>query len=132
MGWCADAALIHVLRLLAIGTVVKYRQGELPLHFIVLGSMPDFLFAVSAVGVSVMTYSGSLPSEVLAVWHSVGLLVFLGAGVSMFFSVPSRLRIYDSRPDASIVFRFPMVLAPNFTVPLFMLAHLFALAKLLG
>ncbi len=50
----------------------------------------------------------------------------------MFFSVPSPLRIYHSKPDASIVFQFPMLLAPNFTVPLFMLAHLIALVKLLA
>ncbi len=53
-----------------------------------------------------------------------------GAGISMFFSVLSPLHIFHSKPDASIVFQFPMVLAPNFTVPLFMLAHAFALVKL--
>jgi hypothetical protein len=56
----------------------------------------------------------------------------MGAGVSMFFSVPSPLRMYRRQPDTSIVFTFPMVLAPNFTVPLFMLAHAFALVKLIG
>ncbi len=44
----------------------------------------------------------------------------------------SPLRIYHDKPDASIVFQFPVVLAPNLTVPLFMIAHLFALVKLLG
>ena len=44
---------------------------------------------------------------------------------------PSPLRIYHDKPDASIVFEFPMVLAPNYTVPLFMIAHLFALVKML-
>ncbi len=59
-----------------------------------------------------------------------GFLVFFGAGISMFFSVPSPFRIHHGVPDASIAFRFPMFLAPNFTVPLFMLAHAFALVKL--
>ncbi len=33
---------IHILRLLAIGTVIKFIHGELPLHFLILGSIPDF------------------------------------------------------------------------------------------
>jgi hypothetical protein len=121
---------IHVLRLLAIGTVIKYIQGQLPLHFVIFGSLPDFLFAVSAVVVTILAANGLLGRDFLIVWHLVGFSLFFGAGISMFFSVPSPLRIYHGEPDASIVFRFPMVLAPNFTVPLFMLAHAFALVKL--
>ena len=120
----------HVLRLLAIGTVIKYVQGELPRHFVILGSAPDFLFAVSAVVVSILAASAPLGQDVLIVWHMVGIVVFFGAGFSMFFSVPSPFRIYHDKPDTSIVFQFPMVLAPNFTVPLFILAHAVALAKL--
>ena len=121
---------IHVLRLLAIGTVIKYIQGQLPLHFVVFGSLPDFLFAVSAVVVTILAANGPLGRDFLIVWNIVGFSLFCGAGISMFFSVPSPFRIYHDEPDASIVFRFPMVLAPNFTVPLFMLAHAFALVKL--
>ena len=127
----SDIQLIsfHVLRLLAIGTIIKYRQGKLPLHFVIFGSIPDFLFAVSAV-VTIIAANGPVAREFLIVWHLVGLSVFLGAGISMWFSVPSLFRIFHGKPDASIVFQFPMVLAPNFTVPLFMLAHSFALVKL--
>ena len=125
-----ELASIHILRLLAIGTIIKYLQRELPLHFVILGALPDFLFAVSAVVVFFLTANGSLTTEFLIVWHLIGFSLFLGAGISMFFSVPSPFRIYKSKPDSSIVFMFPMLLAPNFTVPLFMLAHLFALVKL--
>jgi len=121
----------HVLRLLAIGAVIKYMQGQLPRHFVILGAMPDVLFAVSAVVVVIFASEGSLGRTFFIVWHLVGMSLFLGAGISMFFSVPSPFRIYHGKPDASIVFQFPMVLAPNFTVPLFMLAHAFALVKLL-
>ncbi len=123
---------IHILRLLAIGTVIKFIHRELPLHFVILGSMPDFVFAVSAVVLAVLAANGSLENSFLLGWHLLGFVLFTGAGVSMFFSVPSPLRIYHGKPDASIVFQFPMVLAPNFTVPLFMLAHLIALVKLLA
>jgi len=121
---------IHVLRLLAIGTVIKYMEGQLPRHFIIWGSLPDFLFGVSAVVVTSLATYGSLSQDFLYTWHAVGFSLFAGAGISMFFSVPSPLRLYHDKPDTSIVFQFPMVLAPNFTVPLFMLAHAFALLKL--
>jgi hypothetical protein len=121
----------HVLRLLAIGTVIKYAQGQLPLHFVLLGSVPDLLFAVSAVVVTLLQVSAPLGQDFLIAWHIVGFFVFFGAGISMFFSVPSPFRIYRGEPDASLVFQFPMLLAPNFTVPLFALAHAFALVKLL-
>lgn len=122
---------IHILRLLAIGGIIKYFQHELPLHFAVLGAVPDFLFGMSAVVLAVLGTNGPLGHNLLVAWHLIGFSIFLGAGISMFFSVPSPLRIYHDKPDASIVFQFPMVLAPNFTVPLFMIAHLFALVKLL-
>jgi len=120
----------HVLRLLAIGTVIKYIQGQLPLHFVIFGSVPDLLFAASAVVVTILEATTPLGQDFLIVWHIVGFLVFFGAGISMFFSVPSLFRIYHDKPDTSLVFQFPMLLAPNFTVPLFALAHVFALVKL--
>ncbi len=120
----------HVLRLLAVGTVIKYRQGQLPLHFVLFGSIPDLLFAVSAVVVTLLEGTAPLGNDFLIVWHFVGFFVFFGPGVSMFFSVPSLFRIYHDKPDTSLVFQFPMLLAPNFTVPLFALAHVFALVKL--
>jgi len=120
----------HVLRLLAIGAVIKYIQGQLPLHFVIFGSVPDLLFAASAVVVTILEATTPLGQDFLIVWHIVGFFVFFGAGISMFFSVPSLFRIYHDEPDTSLVFQFPMLLAPNFTVPLFALAHVFALVKL--
>ncbi len=125
-------AVFHVLRLLAVGTIIKYMQGELPLHFVILGAVPDFLFAVSAIVVTTFEASAPLSIDFLMAWHLVGFVVFFGPGISMFFSVPSPFRIYHDKPDTSIVFQFPMVLAPNYTVPLFALAHVFALVKLLA
>ena len=127
-----ELASIHILRLLAIGTIIKYLQRELPLHFVILGAVPDFLFGASAVVVTLLAGNSSLGQDFLIAWHWIGFSLFLGAGISMFFSVPSPFRMYHGEPDASIVFRYPMTLAPNFTVPLFMLAHVFALVRLMG
>ena len=128
----AQLAGIHVLRLLAVGTIIKYLHKELPLHFVIFGSIPDLLFGISAVIVTAAAASQPFSATFLVVWHAVGLSAFLGAGFAMYFSVESPLRIFHGRPDTSIVFQFPMVLAPNLTVPLLMIAHLFALLKLLG
>ncbi|WP_299489344.1 hypothetical protein [Acaryochloris sp. IP29b_bin.137] len=105
--------LFHILRLLAIGTILKYLQGQLPFHFLLLGSVPDFLFAVSAVAVSLQVSPGQ---SFLIIWHLVGLTLFFGPGLSMFFSVPSPLRLYRSKPDTSLVFQFPMLLAHSFAL----------------
>ena len=121
---------IHILRLLAIGVVIKYLHGELPLHFVILGSLPDLIFGISAVVVVALAANGSVGHDFLVIWHLLGFSVFFAPGVSMFFSVPSPLHIFHGKPDASIAFQFPMLLAPNFTVPLFMLAHVIALVKL--
>ncbi|MGB6045019.1 MAG: hypothetical protein WBF93_17825 [Pirellulales bacterium] len=98
---------IHVLRLLAIGTIIKYLHDELPLHFVILGSIPDFVLAIRAVVLAVVASNAPLNHSFLVGWHLIGFSVFLGAGISMFFSVPSPRRIYDKKPDASIVFQFP-------------------------
>jgi len=127
-----ELAAIHILRLLAIGTIIKYLQRQLPLHFVILGSLPDFLFSISAVVVTFVAGTAFPGQEFLLAWHWIGFFIFFGAGISMFFSVPSHFRIYNDAPDTSIVFRFPMLLAPNFTVPLFMLAHAFAIVKLIA
>lgn len=120
---------IHLLRVLAIGGAVKYWQGALPRHFFLLGPVPDFLFALSAVPMLLLAGGGTLSPTALLIWHGIGAAVFLGAGISMFFSVPSPFRLFHTKPDSSLVFEFPMALAPNFTVPLFVVAHLFAIAK---
>lgn len=128
----ASLAGIHILRLLAVGAFIKYRHGELPLHFVLIGALPDLLFGVSATAVTYLATSSALDAGFLVVWHCIGVAIFFGAGISMFFSVPSPMRIFwDSKPDTGIVFQFPMALAPNLTVPLFTIAHGLALVKYL-
>ena len=100
------------------------------MHFVIFGTIPDLLFAASAVVLTVLEASAPLGRDLLIIWHFVGVFVFFGAGFSMFFSMPSLIRIYHDKPDTSLVFQVPMLLAPNFTVPLFVLAHAFALVKL--
>jgi len=121
--------LIHTLRILSFGTFIKYLQGQLPGHFILLGTIPDFCFALTAIFLLFVDTSVSNDPRFYLMWHSVGIAAFFGAGISMFFSVPSPIQITSKLPNTSLVFRYPMALAPNFCVPLFALAHIFALVK---
>ena len=124
-----ELASIHILRLLAIGTIIKYSSASAA-ALLGLGVLAGFPFcSASAIAVALWAGQGILSREFLIGWHTITLVFF--AGISMFLSMPSPLRLYHAVPDASIVFRFPMILAPNFTVPLFMLAHVFALVKLI-
>ena len=56
---------IHVLRVLAIGGVIKYLHGELPRHFLILGPLPDLFFRISAVVVSALAINGSVAPDFL-------------------------------------------------------------------
>jgi hypothetical protein len=96
----SELASIHILRLLGIGTIIKYQQRELPLHFLILGALPDFLFAVSAIVITLMTDNELLSHGFLLARHSIGSLAFLGAGVSMFFPCP---RPFESTKAVSIL-----------------------------
>ena len=67
--------------------------------------------------------------------ESGALLSWLEVGqrrLSFKYSLPmlAEFASWPDKPDTSLVFQFPMLLAPNFTVPLFALAHVFALVRL--
>jgi len=114
----------QALRILSIGTIIKYYQGQLPLHFFILGIIPDFLFSITALYLLIDFSRGGRPSKKFALWNIFGIIAFTGAGMSMYFSVPSLLQITETAPSSSLVFDFPMALAPTFTVPLFIMGNL--------
>ena len=123
---------VHGLRLAAAGTFNKVKKGELPAHFGWLGAAPDFAFACTVPVVATLVSTGAISGMALAGWHLAGITVFLGAGVGMYLTVESPLKIYDSQPDSADVFRWPLVLAPGYTVPLFAVLHLFGIRVALG
>jgi hypothetical protein len=114
----------QALRILSIGTIIKYYQGMFPLHFFILGSIPDFLFSLTAIYLFFKYSRGGHPTRKFAMWNIIGMLVFTGAGISMYFSVPSILQITNTGPNSLLAFNFPMALAPTFTVPLFIMGNM--------
>lgn len=98
-------ASFHMLRLLAIGTVIKYMQGQLPLHFVIFGSVPDILFAASAVIVTILQATTPLGQDFLIVWHIVGFFVFFGR---YFHVLLSTLTISHLPRRAGLIPRLPV------------------------
>ena len=79
-----ELASIHILRLLAIGTIIKYLQRQRRCTSWSGGPCRNFLFAASAIAVALWAGQGILSREFLIGWHTIGFLVFFGAGISMF------------------------------------------------
>lgn len=132
---------IHILRLAAWGTVVKWRRGELPGYFFYFGSVPDFGFAVLSLAATGAVGLGLVdPShQALIVWSLIGAAAFLGAAITMYFGAPrspiawrwERAR-RGEEPPTLLPFRWPMNLAPAFCGPMFWLAHGLMVVKLVG
>lgn len=132
---------IHILRLAAWGTIAKYRAQQLPRYFFLAGSVPDFIFAVSAAVLTLVLWTEIVtPSSFfLTFWSVLGIVVFFGAGVTMYFGVKNSLLGFrwtnvekGTEPPTLLPFRWPMNLAPSFCVPVFILAHQLAIIRSIG
>lgn len=137
----AELSAIQILRLAAWGTIAKYQAQQLPKYFFLAGSVPDFLFAISAIVVTyvVLADAAALSKQSLILWSFSGIVVFFGAGATMYFGVKnSRLGFRwknvktGIEPPTLLPFRWPMNLAPAFCVPLFILAHQLMIVRLIG
>ena len=136
-----ELVAIHILRLAAWGTVKKYQDRQLPRYFFLFGSIPDFGFAIGAVLLTGLIWYGIyMPGAAeLMVWSIVGMAAFLGAATAMYFGVSGNilsLRWHaverGLEPPTLLPFRWPMNLAPAFCAPVFWLAHLLMIFKLMG
>lgn len=122
---------VHIIRLAAIGTIVKMLQGILPAHFIVPVGIPDFLFALTVPAMVWLVFQKKvIGSGGLIAWNIIGLSIFLPTLVLIHLSVPSPIQVYFDGPNTYEVFQFPMALVPTFIAPVLILMHLAAIAKL--
>ena len=134
-----ELVAIHVLRLAAWGTIAKYLKGQFPRYFYLLGSLPDFGFAVFAALVTVwLVFLGGQASDTFLLVYSVaGAAAFIGAATSMHFGIPgsplswrwSRVERGEEAPTL-LPHRWPMNLAPAFCGSAFWLAHGLLFVKL--
>lgn len=123
-------AAVHIVRVLAIGTIYKMFVGLLPAHFIVLTAIPDFIFGLSAIYVAFK--AEQLSDKAFLAWNVAGITIFGVALVTMQFSLPGPLHIIADGPTTREVVSFPMSLVPTFIAPFLIIVHLVTIAKVLG
>ena len=115
---------VHQLRILALGSIAKASDGLFPEKFAWYVGVPDLLFGLSAVLLTVFVLGRRQISERgLMLWHVTGAMVIL---------VPTFgfMHIYMHEPLFSALFVFPMALAPTFIVPVFVMLNLLVVWRL--
>ena len=123
---------IHLIRLAAIGTIIKMLRGTLPAHFIIPVGVPDFIVALSVPVIVWLAFGKRvIGRKALIAWNVIGFGLFLPALVLLHLSVPSPFRTFFDPPNTYEVFRFPMALVPSLLAPLFIIIHNAAIVKLL-
>ena len=121
---------IQALRVAAIGTLIKTIQGEFPLHVELAIGITDLAFGISAVALYSFVKSGKLSSDALIVWHRVGILIIaLPAGFAIQASLPGALSEFGGLPASSLMFDYPMALAPTLVVPIFLILSNLAIIR---
>lgn len=115
----------NMLRLSAVGTLVGASRSSFPIYFELLVGIPDLLFALSTFWILKRTKADCLSSRQFFYWNLIGAFVIVPAApILLQLGLPGPLQVFDSQPDASAVFAFPMSVAAMIGVPLFVLVNL--------
>lgn len=115
---------IQILRISALGTLVKTVAGEFPEHIELSVGLTDLAFGFSALYVYRLVKNSKLSADALVMWHLVGiLLLVIPAGMSIQAGLPGPLQTFTTPPTSEVLFDFPMVLAPSLVVPGFLLLN---------
>ena len=122
---------VHAIRITAIGTIIKYLDGDLPGHFILPVGVPDFAVGLTALPMAWWASRNLASAKTsLIVWNLIGASIFLSAGILMHVSMPGPVQFFTSGPTTQTLFEFPLALVPTFLVPCFVGTHLACLWKL--
>ncbi|MES9969581.1 MAG: hypothetical protein ABW092_06070 [Candidatus Thiodiazotropha sp.] len=108
---------IHIVRLLALGTLIKAANGLFPPGFAWFVGGPDILFGLSALLLTYLTWSGRLHDRVLFFWHLAGAFAIL-------LPIVGLMHIFMAEPLFMELFRFPMIMAPALVVPTLVMLNL--------
>ncbi len=108
---------IHMLRILALGTLIKASLGLFPERFAWFVGGPDLLFGLSAIAVTLLARRGRLSDDFLMLWHLVGALVIL-------LPIIGLMHIFMHEALFAELWAFPMVLAPALVVPTLVMLNL--------
>ena len=115
---------IHVLRILALGTIIKAAMGVFPEKFAWFVGIPDFLFGLSAIPVTLLARQKRLNNDILMLWHLTGALVIIVPTIAF-------MHIFMKEALFPKLFAFPMALAPTLVVPLLVMLNLMVVWRLM-
>lgn len=115
---------VHLLRILAVGSMIKASYGLFPASFAIYVGVPDLLFGLSAVFVTWQARRNRLSERFLCYWHLTGALVILAPVLGL-------MQLFIHEPLFSALFEFPMVLALGFVVPTLVMLNLLAAGRLI-
>ncbi|MEW8523194.1 MAG: hypothetical protein AB2552_09125 [Candidatus Thiodiazotropha endolucinida] len=108
---------IHILRILALGTLLKASNDLFPQMFAWFVGGPDLLFGASAIIVTLLARSGRLSDRFILYWHLAGALAII-------LPVAGLMHLFMAEPLFAELFMFPMVMAPALIVPTLVLLNL--------
>ena len=116
---------IHILRIAALGTLVKTALGEFPLQVELAIGLTDLAYGLSALWITRLAAGGRISEDALVVWHLVGVALIVVPGmITIQYSLPGPMQVFDGAQSAEVMLDYPMVLGPSLVVPVFLMFNL--------
>lgn len=116
--------VIHMLRILALGTIIKAALGVFPEKFAWFVGIPDLLFGLSAIPVTLLLHQKRLSEQYILLWHLTGALVIIAPAMA-FMHILMEEALFPE------LFAYPMALAPTLVVPMFVMLNLMVVWRML-
>jgi hypothetical protein len=123
---------IQLYRTIGIVFLILLALGQVPAHFALPAGWGDVVVGLTAPLVALALARGVRHSRVVAAsWNVLGLLdLVVAVGMGTGFLAPLLAPELGAQPPVPAMGVFPMFLVPAFAVPVSVLLHLFALARL--
>ena len=122
---------IQLYRIVGIGFIFLYMQGELPATFAFSAGIGDMIVGFSAPLVAYFYYKQKPHAQKLAVlWNIIGILdlvLAIGIGIIGF---PRPIQLVPVSPSTEQLSLFPLMIVPLFAVPLALFLHFCGLKAL--
>ncbi|MEM9422541.1 MAG: hypothetical protein AAF986_08560, partial [Pseudomonadota bacterium] len=119
------------LRVLAIGGIYKGLSGEFSLYYALLVGIPDFLYGLSGIFITLKAKKQEISPTLLAAWHLVGAAIILPYGVVLLqMGLAGPWQVFTASPTIATIFEYPIVLAPTVTVPIFVIVNLLVATRI--
>lgn len=119
----------HVWRYVGLGFIIAFLFGKLPPQFAVPEGTGDVVAALFSLPLAFALYRGRPVRRWFVTWNIFGLADLVSAITMGMLYSEGPLGILHAGVSTALMTTFPIHLIPTFFVPLFILAHLLALAR---